>query len=179
MKNPISLRILYLLTKISYWGLLVLIGIVVFAGIIMLTLDPQLMELGFPFDLYHSQEVVYLNSETPTPVEVDFIAESIDIPVKYLDRPTMSYVLGVSLIWLSGLTIIVRFFKRFMRKVLDGQTFNSESIVLIKKAALGLVILEAIDLMDSAIGHFYVLRHFDLKGLEHHFSCTIYDSWII
>jgi len=179
MKNPISLRLLYLLTNISYWGLIAIIAIVVFAGIIMLTLDPKLMKLGFPSNISHIEEVVYLKANSSIPVEVEFTAQSIDIPVKHLDRPTMSYVLLISLMWLTCLTFIVRYFKMFMRKVLDGQTFLSESILHIKKAALGLVILEAIELIAGTIGHFYVQRNFDLGDLEQKFSLSFPSTAII
>jgi hypothetical protein len=179
MKNPLSLRLLHLLTQISYWGLIAVIAIVVFAGIIMLTLDPELMKLGFPSNLSHTEEVIYLNEDTGTAVNVEFRADSVDIPVKYLDRPTITYVLGISLIWLTCVTFIAHYSKQFMRKVLDGQTFQSESILLIKKAALGLVILEAIDLISGTIGHFYVQRNFDLMGFEHKFSMSFPSTALI
>lgn len=179
MENPINLRLLYLLTKISYWGLIAIIAIVIFAGIIMLTLDPQLMKLGFSSDLSHIEEVVYLKADSSIPIKVEFSAESIEIPVKHLDRLTMSYLLLMSLMWLSCMAFIVRYFKMFMRKVLDGQAFHLESISLIKKAAWGLVILEAIELITATIGHYYVQRNFDLGGLEHKFSWAFPSTVLI
>lgn len=179
MKNPLSLRLLYLLTKISYWGLIAIIAIVVFAGIIMLTLDPELMKLGFSSNLSYAGEVIYLNFDAGTPVEVKFITDSIEVPVKYLDRPTMTLVLVMALAWLSCLIFVTRYFKTFMRKVLGGQTFHSESIFLLKKAALALVILEGIDLIAATIGHFYVLRNFDLGNLEHKFSWSFPSTALI
>lgn len=170
MKNPISLKILFLLTQISYWGLIVIIALVVFAGTVMLALDPQLMELGFAFDLSHVEEVIYLNSDEGTPVEVEFFAESINIPVKHMNRLTMLYVLGMALLWLFCTLFIARCFKRFMRKVLNGHIFRVESINLLKQAALGFLIIEGIDFIAATVGHFYVLNHFDLGDFEHNFS---------
>ena len=179
MKNPITLRLLHLLTKISYWGLIAITAIVVFAGFFMITLDPQLMKLGFPSNLSHIEEVVYLESDPGMSVEVEFRAESIEVPVKYMDTPTKCYVLFMSLMWLTCLIFIARYFKTFMKKVLDGQTFHSESIFLIKKAALGLVILEAIEWIAGTIGHFYVQRKFDLGGLEHKYSWEFPSFYLI
>lgn len=170
MKKPLSLRLLYLLSKISYWGLIVVTAIVVFAGIIMLTLDPQLMKLGFSSDLTQITEVVYLNTSAGTPVEVELVTDGIEVPVKHLDRPTMLYVLSTALAWLVCITFVVRYFKLFIKKALGGQTFHSESILLLQKAALGLIVLEAIDLTAAITGHFYVKDHFDLGGLAHTFS---------
>ncbi len=179
MENPISFRLLYLLTKISYWGLIVIIAIVVFAGIIMLTLDPQLMKLGFASNLSYIEDVVYLPAASGIPVEVEFSAGSIEVPVKHLDRPTMSYVLLLALMGLTCLTLIARYFKTFMRKVLDGHTFDSESILLIKKAAWGLAILEAIDLIAGISGHYYVQRNFDLGDFENQFSFSFPSTTLI
>lgn len=170
MKKPLSFRLLYLLLKISYWGLIVIIAIVVFAGTIMLTLDPRLMELGFASDLYHLKEVIYLNTEGGTPVEVEFYADSIKVPVKHLTRTTMLYVLLPAILWLCCALVIVNYLRSFMKKVMSGETFHSESIRLIKKAALGLVVIEFIDLVAAVTGHFYVQNHFDLGNLEHEFS---------
>jgi len=59
-------------------------GIVVFAGIIMLTLDPQLMKLGFPSNLIHIEELTYLGDGSSSKIAVEFSAGSIDLPVKDL-----------------------------------------------------------------------------------------------
>jgi hypothetical protein len=179
MKNPLSLRLLYLLTKISYWGLIILIGIIVFAGIIMLTLDPELMELGFSSNLFHIEQVIYLKGDLNTPIEVEFSADTIKVPVKYLDRPTMTYVLLLSLLYLSCLLFVIRYFKTFIRKVMDGQIFHSESIFLLKKAALGLVIMELLDWIAATVGYFYVQRNFDLGDLESSFSLSFPSTTLI
>ncbi len=179
MENPLSLRLLYLLSRISYWGTVVLIAIVTFAGIIMLTLDPELMKLGFSASLSSTEEVVYLQGENDIPVEVAFSAESIEVPVKHLDRLTMCYPLLLALAWLVCIMFIMRYFKDFMRKALDGQTFHAESIQLIKQAALGLLVLEAINLLANIIGYFYVNHHFDLGGLEHEFSWSFPSTALI
>ena len=170
MKNPISLKLLHLLTRISYWGLIIVTAIVVFAGIIMITLDPQQMKLGIPANLSHMEEVIYLESDPGTPVEVEFGAASIEVPVRHLDTPTICYLLFMALLWLTCVIYIARYFKTFMKKVLDGQIFQTESIFLIKKAALGLVILEAIEWVAATIGYFYIQRKFDLGGLEHKYA---------
>ncbi|MEL7529717.1 MAG: DUF2975 domain-containing protein [Bacteroidota bacterium] len=179
MENPLSLRLLYLLTRISYWGLIVLIAIVAFAGIIMLTLDPELMKLGLSSSLSITEEVVYLNGGKNIPVQVSFSAASIEVPVKHLDRLTTSYPLLIALMWLSCLMLIMRFFMHFMRRVLDGQTFHAESILLIKQAAWGFLILEAIEFLAASIGYFYVQQNFDLGDLEHAFSWSFPSTALI
>ncbi len=179
MKNPLSFKLLYLLSKICYWGLIIIIAIVVFAGTIMLTLDPQLMKLGFPANLSYVDEVMYLNSDVPTAIEVEFSADLIRVPVKYMDRPTMSAVLLMSLLSLSCLAFIAAYFKKYMKRVLDGQIFHSVSIRLIKKAALALLVLEAIDIVASVVGHYYVLAYFDLGSFENSFSWSFPSSTLI
>lgn len=179
MDSPLSLRLLYLLTRISYWGLIVITGIVIFAGIIMLTLDPQLMDLGFSSNLSSVEEVVFLKGDVNTPIEVTFSAAAIKIPVKHLDRLSMSYVLLLSLTWLGCVILIARFFKIFMKKVLDGEIFDAESILLLNKAALGLLVLEAIGFITATVGHFYVQKYFELGDLEHKFSWSFPSSTLI
>jgi len=56
-----------------------------------------------------------------------------------------------------------------MRKVLDGLTFQSESIFLIKKASLALLVLEVIELVAGTIGQYYVQENFNLGNIEHSF----------
>lgn len=167
MKNPKSFRLVYLLTKMSYWFLIAITGIVVFAGIIMLTLDPELMDLGFASDLFHTEEVIYLNSESGIPIEVEFYAGSIDIPVKYMTRTAMASVLIMALAVLFCTILIARQFKVFMRKVLDGETFHDGTIKLLKKAAYLFVVLEVLEFIAGIVGHFYVAANFDLGNLEH------------
>ncbi|MFY0690074.1 MAG: DUF2975 domain-containing protein [Cyclobacteriaceae bacterium] len=176
MNNSISLKVLYILTKVGYWGLIGLIGIVTFAGFFMIALDPQLMKLGFPSDLFLATEVIFLESNPGVPVEVELSASSIDIPVKFLDTPTICYVLFMTLLWLSCLTMIFRYFKLFMKQVVNGHVFEEASIFLVKKAALGLVILEVIELISAIIGYYYIQRKFELGNLEHDFSWPFLSS---
>ena len=170
MKNPFSLKLLHLLTIISYWVMIVLITIVAFMGIIIITLDPQGPSLGFSTNLTHFEEVLYLESEEGIPIDVALNAGEVKIPVKYMDTPTQFSVLLMSLTWMFCVLIIVRYFKTFMKGVLDGVIFQTESIYLLKKAALGLVVLDVIELIMRVVGHFYVKRKFDLGLLEYEFD---------
>ncbi len=181
IKNPISLKILYWLTKLSYWGLILLFGIVTFAGSIMLTLDPKLMKLGFSSNITHLEEVTYFKEVTndPVDVEVEFYAGSIEVPVKHLTRPTITLILLISLLFLACMVFIARCFKLFMRKVLDGHTFQLESIVLIKKAALGLLVYEVIDVIGGIIGYFYIQYNFDLGKLSSPYTLSFPSTAVI
>ena len=179
MKNPLSIKLLYLLTRIFYWLLFVVIGIVIFAGSIMITLDPQQMELGFFTNLSLTQEVTFFESDPGFPVEVELSADVIEIPVKYLDTPTKCFLLFMALLWLVCLLFILRYVKQFLKKVTLGQTFQSESIKLLKSAGISFIVLESIELLSATFGHFYVKNKFDLGDLSYEFSWEILSSNLI
>ncbi len=144
MKNPLSLRILHVISQISFWGILTLI--VFFFALIAITLldQPLDIKIDYNVNLNYETEVSYVDvgSISNIPVDLVFDKGSIKIPMKHLDKETLIYSFtGLTLIFIC-LLAIASFFRKFMKQVLRGNTFNVSSIQLIKNMAWGLVALE-------------------------------------
>jgi hypothetical protein len=170
MKTPLSLRFFYLLSKIAYWGIVVLIVLVAIAVIITFTLDPQGLPLSFASDLSFIKEVKYMNSEMGTPLEITMYADGVDISPRDLSTLTIIGVRTISFLWLFCLLFIFKSLKTFVKNVIDGKVFETSSIALLNKTAIALVILEVIELASGIFGHYYVKNNFDLGELTQTFN---------
>lgn len=179
MKNPLSFRILYLVTRLSYWGSLILVIIVIIAGIVMLTLDPQKMRIGFPGHITLENEVIYLGSSDNIPIPVKFNSDSIQVPVKYLSNSTVALLLLIWTVILTGIVFITRSFNQFIRNVINGKTFHNSSITYLKRAALGLVALELLDVIYEFFGQFIIRSNFDLGDIKNTFNLSFPSTPII
>ncbi|MFY0673022.1 MAG: DUF2975 domain-containing protein [Bacteroidia bacterium] len=176
MKTPLSLRFFYLLSKIAYWGVVALIALVAIIVLITFTLDPQGLPLSFASDLSFSKEVFYMNSELGTPVEMTLYAEGVDIPVKELSAQVIIGVRVISFLWLFCLLYIFRSLKTFFKNVIDGKVFEANSIALLNKTAIALLVLEVIELASGIFGYYFVKNNFDLGELTQTFNWPILSA---
>jgi hypothetical protein len=159
-----------LLSKIAYWGIIVLIVLVAIAIIITFTLDPQGLPLSFASDLSFIKEVKYMNSEMGKPLEITMYADGVDISPRDLSTLTIIGVRTISFLWLFCLLFIFKSLKTFVKNVIDGKVFETSSIALLNKTAIALVVLEVIELASGIFGHYYVKNNFDLGELTQTFN---------
>lgn len=145
----------------------------------MLTLDPQLMELGFPANMTFTQDVSYLAADSSIVLPVEFYADVIKVPVKHLSRSTIASILFSSILFLSIIIYITRCFRTFMKMVVDGEIFHSKSIHTLRKAAFGLVALELLGIITEVVGHFVVKNTFDLGEISNSMAISFPSTAVI
>ncbi|MEQ9404850.1 MAG: DUF2975 domain-containing protein [Cyclobacteriaceae bacterium] len=171
MKKHLSLRLLSLLTRIFFWGTLVLIGIVMIIGIVIMTGKAQEVKLGIPSSLKLNREIIYL-PDSPVKVEVEFETGSIKVPVRHLSNNIIWFVLSSTILALACVAYIVFNFKKFMSRVLDGDTFSASTIQFLRNAAVGFFAMEVLGFIAETIGYFLIKQRFDLLDFNHPFTVS-------
>lgn len=166
-KNPLSIKIFYWLTQITFW----LMVVVFFAAIVfnvllqMEVLGDQMQihtglmaevdytEKGSLFIFGHEQEVEYVEATG----KIHFINTD----------PELAKWFGYLLFGIMCITLYIFLqFKRFIGNVYRGYIFERFNIQMLKKMAYGLVVMWGFTIIYSRLFYYLVAKEIQFEHLE-------------
>jgi hypothetical protein len=166
-KNPLSIVIIYWLTQIVFW-----LMVMVFFGAIVANIALQFGVIGKDLQIH-----------TEMPVETSYIQKgSLEIlgvlqEVEYVEatgkihfidtNPELAKWFGYLLLGVASITLYIFLsFKRFIGNVYRGYIFERFNIRMLKKMAYGLIIFWGFMIIYSRMFYYFVAREIRFEHLE-------------
>ena len=166
-KKPLSIRIIYWLTQITFW-----LFVLVFVGAIVLNIglqaewfgDDMQLHVGLPVDVnYTERGMLYLNDMYQ---EIEFVEAIGKLHLIDTNRQLAKWfggaILGVVIVFLY----IFILFKNFISNVYRGIIFERYNIRMLKKMAYGLAGLWLFTNIYSQLFYYLVAKKIEFEHLE-------------
>ena len=166
-KNPLSIRIIYWLTQISFW-----LFVAVFIAAIAFNIALQLELLGDKMQIhaglmsevkYTEKGSLYLFGQNQ---EVEFVEGTGKIHFINTNVVIAKWIGGLMLGIVSIFLYIFLMFKRFIGNVYRGDIFERFNIQMLQKMAYGLAGLWFFMIIYSRLFYYVVAKHIEFEHLE-------------
>lgn len=166
-KTPLSIRIIYWLTQISFW-----LFVAVFIGSIAFNIALQLELLGDKMQIhaglmsevnYTEKGSLYLFDQNQ---EVEFVEGTGKLHFINTNVDIAKWIGGLLLGIVSIFLYIFLMFKRFIGNVYRGDIFERFNIQMLQKMAYGLAGLWFFMIIYSRLFYYVVARHIEFEHLE-------------
>ena len=166
-KNPLSIRIIYWLTQISFW-----LFVAVFIGAFAFNIALQLELLGDKMQIhaglmsevkYTEKGSLYLFGQNQ---EVEFVEGTGKVHFINTNVVIAKWIGGLMLGIVSIFLYIFLMFKRFIGNVYRGDIFERFNIQMLQKMAYGLAGLWFFMIIYSRLFYYVVAKHIEFEHLE-------------
>ena len=166
-KNPLSIRIIYWFTQISFW-----LFVAVFIGAFAFNIALQLELLGDKMQIhaglmsevkYTEKGSLYLFGQNQ---EVEFVEGIGKIHFINTNVAIAKWIGGLLLGIVSIFLYIFLMFKRFIGNVYRGDIFERFNIQMLQKMAYGLAGLWFFMIIYSRLFYYVVAKHIEFEHLE-------------
>ncbi len=166
-KNPLSIRIIYWLTQISFW-----LFVAVFIGAFAFNIALQLELLGDKMQIhaglmsevkYTEKGSLYLFGQNQ---EVEFVEGTGKVHFINTNVVIAKWIGGLMLGIVSIFLYVFLMFKRFIGNVYRGDIFERFNIQMLQKMAYGLAGLWFFMIIYSRLFYYVVAKHIEFEHLE-------------
>jgi len=166
MKAPLSIRVIYWLSQITYWLVLVLTGAILVANLVFLT------------NIFDQE--IQLRIQMPVPIEVveegTLSFQGLDQKVKIEEATGKLYLIDTPIFITKTAARILLFviliafymtycFREFITNIKNGLLFENSNIKYLKRIAYGLLALWLSTIIYSQIVYHYLVRHLEFDTI--------------
>ena len=163
---PLSIRIIYWITVISQYLLgLVIIAAIAFNVLIYLNISDDLqLHTQFPVEIdFLEKGSLEINDQI---VEVEFVEASSKIHFINTPRFIANKIAFAMLVVSIGFLYLLLIFKKFIKNVKSGNTFNIDNINILKKLSYGLVALWFFTNVYMFLFYHYIGTRIEMDGVR-------------
>lgn len=181
IKKPLSIKVIYWITNISFWIYLAAAVFIIFlaAYIFLIGIDTLQLHVGLPIMANLNEVGSFDSFLVPNTVDVEMVAMSgkvhfVDTPVE-LARLYAAFMFIVSILF-SYIFVIIR---KFVNNVYIGDYFDIKNINLLKRISYGLIFLWLFAVSYGYFQYFFIAVNLDFSTIEFNFDVNTYPSILI